>query len=90
MTTDPPLLITTYDLFRDHQCHTLRSVVEELKVAEPAARESLERLEALDVLVRARGGTGMPVWKRHSQAEDNLLASLTIAPEVSTHRPRRV
>ena len=90
MTTEPPLLIATYDLFRDHQCHTLRSVAEELRVCEPAARESLERLKHVQVLVRARGGTEMAVWKRHPQAEDNLFASLNVASGISTRHPRRV
>lgn len=90
MPPDPPLLIATYDLFRDHQCHTLRRVAEKLRVSKPAAREALERLEHEDVLVQARGGTEMPVWKRHPESEDDLFASLSVASELSERRRRRV
>jgi Mn-dependent DtxR family transcriptional regulator len=90
MTTDPPLLIATYDLFRDHRPHTLPTVSEKLHVSESAARKSLERLEEVDVLVRTRGGTEMPVWKRHPRAENDLFASLSVASGISERRRRRV
>jgi hypothetical protein len=72
---DHPLLIATFDLFRDHQSHTLRAVIEGLNVPESAAMAALERLERLDVLVRSRGGTGVPVWKRRSEAATSRFVS---------------
>jgi DNA-binding GntR family transcriptional regulator len=65
---DHPLLIAVYDLFRDHRPQTVHDVIEELNVSESAAVAALERLEQLGVLVRSRGGTGTPVWKRHPEA----------------------
>jgi Mn-dependent DtxR family transcriptional regulator len=70
---EQPLLIATFDLFRDHQSYTLPTIVDELNVSESAALAALERLEHLDVLVRARAGTGTPVWKRHPEAETSRL-----------------
>ncbi len=64
---EPPLLLPVFDLFADCQPHTLCSVVERLNVGEAAAEAGLERLEALGVLVRTRGSTEMPVWKRHPE-----------------------
>jgi hypothetical protein len=80
MTDDSPAvppLITVLDLFRDYQSQTLESVVEQLNVSEAAAMAALERLEQSDVLVRSRGGTGTPVWKRHAGATSRLLADPT-------------
>jgi DNA-binding MarR family transcriptional regulator len=65
---EQPLLIATFDLFRDHQSHTLRSITDKLNISESAAMAALERLEQLHVLVRSRGGTDTPVWKRHPEA----------------------
>lgn len=63
---DDLLLITVLDLFVEN-CHnrprTLRTVAEKLNVSEETALSSLERLEGMDVLIRARGGTATPVWK---------------------------
>jgi hypothetical protein len=66
---EQPLLIATFDLFRNHQPHTLRAVTDGLNVPESAAMAALEQLEQLNVLVRARGGTDTPVWKRHPEAK---------------------
>lgn len=65
---DQPLLIAVYHLFGNHRPRTLDDVIEELRVTESAAMAALERLEQAGALVRARGGTGMPVWKRHPRA----------------------
>ncbi len=65
---DQPLLIAVYNLFRNHRPQTLQDVIAKLSVSESAAMAALERLEQSDVLVRTRGGTGMPVWKRHPRA----------------------
>ncbi len=62
---DHPLLIAVLDLFADDRPHTTRSVVDALNVSEDEALSALTRLEQLNVLVRSRGGTNMPVWKRH-------------------------
>jgi Mn-dependent DtxR family transcriptional regulator len=67
---DQPLLIAVYHLFRNHRPRTLEDVVEELRVSESVAIAALERLEQSDVLVRARGGTGTPVWKRHPRSNE--------------------
>ena len=70
---EPPLLIAVYDLFIDHRPRTLQSVVDTLNVSEEAAMSALERLEDLNVLVRTRGGTDVPVWKRHVDASKSLF-----------------
>lgn len=70
---EQPLLIATFDPFRNHQSHTLRSLAEQLNVSEPVAEAALERLERVNVLVRTRGGTDAPVWKRHPEADTNPL-----------------
>jgi DNA-binding Lrp family transcriptional regulator len=63
---DAPLLIAVLDVFVD-RCHgrprTLRTVAEELNVPEETALSALERLERMDILLRARAGTTTPVWK---------------------------
>jgi Mn-dependent DtxR family transcriptional regulator len=63
---DDLLLITVLDLFiqnRHNRPRTLGTVARELNVPEETALSALERLERMDVLVRARGGTHTPVWK---------------------------
>lgn len=71
---DHPLLIAVFDLFRDHRPQTLSTVVDTLNVSEPVAMEALERLEQLDLLVRTRGSTSTPVWKRDLRARHNPFA----------------
>jgi DeoR/GlpR family transcriptional regulator of sugar metabolism len=69
---DAPLLIAVLDVFAD-RCHgrprTLRTVAEELNVSEETALSALERLERMDILLRVRGGTTIPVWQpRHGRS----------------------
>lgn len=67
---DDPLLIAVLDLFSNHQSNTLDAVVEELHITEEAALGALKRLEERGILVRARGGTEIPVWKPESAGEN--------------------
>lgn len=86
---DQSLLTAVCHLFSTHRPRTLPDVIEELSVSESAAMAALERLEASDVLVRALGGTGTPVWKRRPGANENRFTpggSTTLSRSRRTQR----
>lgn len=66
MPTEPYLCPTTRDvleLFSDGRPLTHQMIAQRLDIDESTALDCLAELEAADQIVRARGGTDVPVWK---------------------------
>lgn len=69
-------MLTVLDLFleSDHgRPMTLGMVAEGLNVTEGTALSALERLEAMNLLVRLRAGSPTPVWKPRPGVDTSSL-----------------
>lgn len=51
------------DQFSTHRSLTFTMLVAKTGLPEPTVLACLHELEAADILVQCRGGTGVPVWK---------------------------